>query len=130
MNEKGKMCLVLAVLTMFVALAWYSNYQATKGMSSEQKEKMRELRIELNGLRPGDLVTMQSPEHETYMVKQLMPPNSAILSGPGPMSRQEKNRFLNWGPSLSVRNLVDAGLVTHRRGEPGWEELATWYYLQ
>ncbi|MBU0648727.1 hypothetical protein KJ969_01295 [Patescibacteria group bacterium] len=130
MNEKGKACLVFAVLVLFLVLAWYSNYQATKRLSSEQREEMRELTVELNSLRVGDLVTMQFPKPETYIVKQLTPPNSAILSGPGPMSRQEKNRFLNWGPPLAVRDFVDAGLATHRRGDPGWEELATWYYLQ
>jgi hypothetical protein len=134
--------LVLALIATLALMAW-NHHVHTHDLTPEQQTKLTQLTENLQILTPGDLVTIASPGHyvneqgvivyvvvaETRMVTRLQTHVGAWLSGPGPMSRQEPGRFINFATTSAVRELIDANTVVHHREDPAWKELTTWYYI-
>ncbi len=125
--------------------AWlWDRYKLAVGLSQEDRTRYEELVQELQRLEQGDLITIKKPGSyvnaqsfivrgepaETYMVSRFEPPNIIVLSGPGPLSRQDPGRFLvidSWG---TAQELLDAQTQIVRQTDSSWEQLAAWYYLQ
>ena len=133
LNKHSDVLIALTFIVGLITFLVHDHLRANDGLSQEERIHLQELQADLDRLRPGDMVTIKHPHKtmfETRLVKRLDPSSAAFLSGPAPMSRQGEGRYINWGSKTQVRFLMDDGLVVHHRKDPGWKQLASWYFLQ
>lgn len=136
---------LLASIVAFAFIGWYDYHSATVDLTCEQRQQMTALDVNLQKLAAGDFVSMKVPQayvqedgtiawghtYETRMVKQLDNFYGGVwLSGPAPMSTNKPGRFLQWRSNMLLRDLMNAETTVIHHDNPGWREMATWYYLQ
>jgi hypothetical protein len=77
---------------------------------------------------PGSFVSIVETEQgiptwHTYTITERIF-NGYSATGPGPQSSKPKSKWMSW------QNLKEKPIKVHLRDDEGWEQIASWYYLQ
>jgi hypothetical protein len=124
----------------FMTAVLYNERQVTETFSEAEAVQFQQISYKLAELDHGDFVNMTTlvkgddsmprAMADTYEVIAQYSPGTIYMRGPGPMSNNTKLWEFNWLAINTRRDLLNRQIAIVRRDDPGYNELASWYYLQ
>lgn len=112
---------LVAALVIILGIVVLNEHQVSKSMTAEEKTEFAAFREQVRSLKEGDIVLRDG---ETYMVSRTLGPTVTLTTKEGKvLVMNPTNAKIARRDSEEVQAIV-------KRGQEGWEPLATWYFIQ
>ena len=121
---------------VFLAFAYQDEKTTLATLSPDEKVLFEEFRGKMQKLQKGDLITMKTAHGSAlFMVERgtLHYPDNSVLLREGPPQHGNPQTYGFEDFDLTFRSLFAAfkqGTDICRKGDEGWEQLTTHYFLQ
>jgi hypothetical protein len=145
MTKTETILTIACIILIIISIPVLKEKRYFQNMTPEEIAQTKEIYHKLTTMSPGDIVTLAEEDKnivpkaegpvmntETYMVKRVEESWASVI-GPGPSSRIEEQkikmvRFLE--ACRPDANLRITAVCRRWWNDEGWEQLATWWWLQ
>lgn len=135
-NEKFFAGVVALVILICAVSIWHSEHEALATLSPEERVRFEDFQLKMDQLQPGDLLTIGEPYNEEdlnlYMVDGRTSARCVVLLEGAPNHGYKEtpgriNQHLHFSALFDAFKRVK-GIC--KKDSEGWQELATFYYIQ